>query len=247
MPPMKRDSYAAVLDELLALTENKRAGYSPGDDPFKNFRMSEMFSVDPVRGILVRVMDKMARVASLLDNPLNEKVGESLRDTMMDAGNYMLIAVAYMDDERAEVRAMVDRLAEDQVVLYEGINYNEPLDIKRHDFDSTDMEPPEDYPEGWTADMERQFQEDMADVGMGDLTLTTDSKGYITSIEGGPLEEPVSVAPDPCCEDDCSLCGDECKDECDNDCAGHEANVPTINDHDRANCPVCRVMEDAAR
>lgn len=94
------DTYLAVLDELRELTLKKRRGYSPGDDPFKNFRMSETFGVNPLRGILVRVMDKMARIASLLDDPTNDQVGESLRDSMIDAGNYLLIGVAFEDAER---------------------------------------------------------------------------------------------------------------------------------------------------
>lgn len=96
----KPDTYLAVLDELRELTLKKRRGYSPGDDPFKNFRMSETFGVNPLRGILVRVMDKMARIASLLDDPTNDQVGESLRDSMIDAGNYLLIGVAFEDAER---------------------------------------------------------------------------------------------------------------------------------------------------
>lgn len=108
---MKKDTYLDVLDELRELTMKKRAGYSPGDDPFKNFRMSQTFGVAPIKGIMVRVMDKMARLASLLDNPTNEKVGESLRDTMLDAGNYLLIGVAFMDEERrAKNEATVERI-----------------------------------------------------------------------------------------------------------------------------------------
>lgn len=94
-----RDTYLELLDELRELTLKKRAGYSPGDDPYSNFRMSSMFGVDPLKGILVRVMDKMARVSSLLENPANDLIGESLRDNLIDAGNYLLIAAAFRDSE----------------------------------------------------------------------------------------------------------------------------------------------------
>lgn len=105
---IENDPYMAVLDELRELTLKKRAGYSPGADPFKNFRQSEMFGIDPIRGILVRVMDKISRIASLLENPDNDKVGESLRDTMMDGGNYLLIAVAVMDEQKRLIEAAAD-------------------------------------------------------------------------------------------------------------------------------------------
>lgn len=103
------DPYMAVLDELRELTLKKRAGYSPGEDPFANFRMTTMFKVPcecgcghatpipPIFGIMIREMDKLSRIASLLADPDNDKVGESLRDNSMDAGNYPLIAVAMMD------------------------------------------------------------------------------------------------------------------------------------------------------
>lgn len=91
------DPYLDLLDELKELTLKKRAGYSPGADPFANFRQSALFGVDPLKGILVRVMDKLSRVASLLEDPDNDKIGESLRDNLLDAGNYLLIGVAFRD------------------------------------------------------------------------------------------------------------------------------------------------------
>lgn len=121
------DPYMDVLDELRDLTLKKRAGYSPGDDPFANFRMTEMFKVPckcgcrvatpipPIFGIMIREMDKISRIASLLANPDNDRVGESLRDTMMDSGNYPLIGVAMTDqDKKAKmeqsVQAKVDAI-----------------------------------------------------------------------------------------------------------------------------------------
>lgn len=108
---MATDAYMDVLDELRDLTMRKRKGYSPGADPYKNFRMTEMFSVPcqcgcgvatpipPIFGIMIREMDKMARIASLLAKPSNDEVGETIRETLMDAGNYPLIGVAFMDSE----------------------------------------------------------------------------------------------------------------------------------------------------
>ena len=123
MTTQQNDTYFAVLDELRDLTLRKRAGYSPGDDPFQNFRMTEMFKVPckcgcgvatpipPIFGIMIREMDKMSRLASLLADPSNEQVGESIRDTMMDAGNYPLIGVAMSDaDKAAAFKSRVDEI-----------------------------------------------------------------------------------------------------------------------------------------
>ena len=106
------DPYLDLLDELRELTLKKRAGYSPGADPFANFRQSTMFGVDPVKGILVRVMDKLSRVASLLESALNDMIGESIEDNLIDAGNYLLIAVAYRRSEQAKAFPSLDQALE---------------------------------------------------------------------------------------------------------------------------------------
>ena len=60
--------------------------YARGDDPFLNFRASETIGVKPIRGILIRIMDKIQRlnnygVVGKLDN-------ESAEDAVMDIINY---------------------------------------------------------------------------------------------------------------------------------------------------------------
>lgn len=244
------DTYMDVLDELKELTLKKRAGYSPGADPFANFRMSETFGVKPEVGIMIRVMDKIARIASLMKNPDNDKVGESLRDTLMDAGNYCLIAVAYMDSETKtfDVGAFLDRLfdtstGDDEKPTFTGF----PDGIEEDVFDSSDMEPPED----------------------GDLVFTVEDDGSISEVSGGPLEEPVSTGPldveeITCCIPDCDDCEGECtpdKTDCDPNCTGCVAQMynrsratgesmfsakqdnTKSRDHDEASCLVCQVIK----
>jgi hypothetical protein len=148
------DPYLAVLDELRALTMKKRAGYSPGADPFANFRMSSTFGIDPVRGILIRVMDKIARVASLLENPANDQVGESIRDTLMDGGNYLLIAVAFMDSEKRVEQDLAFDLAEEasrrldeqseRILAEIEADRKSTTDAEQGIYDSSDMTPPEE-------------------------------------------------------------------------------------------------------
>lgn len=43
----------------------KRTGYSPGGDPFSNFRTAETIDVEAWRGALVRLLDKVGRIKSL--------------------------------------------------------------------------------------------------------------------------------------------------------------------------------------
>lgn len=108
---MRQEEYFKLLDELADLTRRKRAGYSPGADPYRNFRGSEAFGVSPVIGILIRVQDKIARAASLLADPDNDMVGETIEETLIDAGNYPLLAVAMMraDRKKAETGIIQSR------------------------------------------------------------------------------------------------------------------------------------------
>jgi hypothetical protein len=60
--------------------------YARGDDPFANFRTAEAIGVKPIKGILIRIMDKIQRlnnygVVGKLDN-------ESAEDAVMDIINY---------------------------------------------------------------------------------------------------------------------------------------------------------------
>jgi hypothetical protein len=87
--------YLALLDEMKSLHIRKNAGYAGvgNVDPWANFRMSEGFGVDTLRGVLVRLSDKYIRVQNLLRDPNNEQVGESIDDTLMDLSAYALIAI----------------------------------------------------------------------------------------------------------------------------------------------------------
>ena len=75
------------LDYMYTTMEKKNNDYSGGersDNPFKNFELVEQIGITTTaKGILVRICDKMSRVASLMDN--TAKVGdESQIDTCID-------------------------------------------------------------------------------------------------------------------------------------------------------------------
>jgi hypothetical protein len=64
------------------------------NDPFANFRNSTIAGVSVERGILVRLMDKMSRIATLLDKEAMVK-DEAVDDTIDDAINYLAILKSY--------------------------------------------------------------------------------------------------------------------------------------------------------
>lgn len=95
--------FIKLLEEMKVMHENKNAGYA-GDfpDPFKNFRNSELFGITPFKGCLVRMSDKFMRIASLSKNPNADKVGESIKDTLMDLAVYSLIAICLYEEEQSK-------------------------------------------------------------------------------------------------------------------------------------------------
>ena len=80
---------------LTAVAKNNDYGGS-NNDPFANFRNSTIAGVSVEKGILVRLMDKMSRVSTLLDKEAMVK-DEAITDTIEDAINYLAIMKAYIN------------------------------------------------------------------------------------------------------------------------------------------------------
>ncbi len=94
-----------LIKRALAIVGPKRRDYS-GDQPFRNFYASEQFGVAPWRGALVRLPDKLSRLARLAEQGGRGQVsGESLLDTAADALNYTAIAVGLILEAVPESQA----------------------------------------------------------------------------------------------------------------------------------------------
>jgi len=93
--------YLKLLDEMKEMHLAKSAGYA-GDNPdhWANFRMSTMLGITPFKGCLVRMSDKFIRICNLTSNPNNDKVGESIMDTLLDLAVYSLIAICLYREGR---------------------------------------------------------------------------------------------------------------------------------------------------
>ena len=51
-----------LMEHALGIMKKKRVDYSGHEDPFANLRMSEFVRVEPWRGTMVRLMDKLSRI-----------------------------------------------------------------------------------------------------------------------------------------------------------------------------------------
>ncbi len=91
-------SPGSILAYLRELHINKNAGYSGADNPdtWANFRLSERLGIPPFSGCMVRLSDKVERIGNLIRDPNNERVNESIFDTLCDSVSYSLIAACLL-------------------------------------------------------------------------------------------------------------------------------------------------------
>ena len=101
---MASQEYRALLDEAWDLHVRKNAGYAGAEnpDPWANFRMCEAFGIPAFEGCMVRLSDKYIRITNLMKSADNDKVGESIRDTLQDLAAYAFIAICLLDEKKAE-------------------------------------------------------------------------------------------------------------------------------------------------
>ena len=88
-----------MFDEALIIMQKKRFDYSGTVDPFKNLRDAAFVGVNPLQGVMVRIMDKFARIRSFIEEGTLKVNDESVRDTMLDALNYTCILTAMIEEE----------------------------------------------------------------------------------------------------------------------------------------------------
>ncbi len=81
----------------LEIMEAKNKDYSTDKRPFKNINSSLLVGVEPERAILVRLLDKVSRIDNLLDKE-NAVKDESIKDSIRDGINYLLLLSALIDD-----------------------------------------------------------------------------------------------------------------------------------------------------
>ncbi len=81
----------------VAIKKNNDYGGS-NNNPFANFENATVAGVTVERGILVRLMDKMSRISTLLEKEAMVK-DEAITDTIEDAINYLAILKSYINQK----------------------------------------------------------------------------------------------------------------------------------------------------
>lgn len=99
--------FIARLEELyrgsVDISRKKNADYAGDHDPFANFRVCESLGIPAEVGLIVRISDKLARVANLTKpGKIAQVVDESILDTLSDLANYSMILRMYLENKHEQ-------------------------------------------------------------------------------------------------------------------------------------------------
>jgi len=104
---MAQTAQEMLFHKALAITGPKRRDYSGSDSPFANFYNSQAVGVPAWQGAMVRLMDKVVRIANLAQvGGTGEVKDESLLDTAADLLNYTVISLCLIIESLPEEKAM---------------------------------------------------------------------------------------------------------------------------------------------
>lgn len=114
-----------ICDTGRDLMAKKNADYASEDDLFKNFKVCELMGYcDMQTGMMVRITDKLSRIGNALSGGEYEVKDESLRDTVIDAINYLVLLYASMG-KKGDIK---ESLLENERFLFD------PKDAKNYSY-----------------------------------------------------------------------------------------------------------------
>jgi hypothetical protein len=88
-----------LVKELVTLHLKKSAGYVGNNpDPWSNFRKVNEFNISVAEGIITRMCDKYSRYLVLRKDPTQDKVGETIEDTIKDLLAYSCILLCILGE-----------------------------------------------------------------------------------------------------------------------------------------------------
>ena len=95
--PTTSQRFLDLLQEMRTLHESKSADYGSETDPLANIRQgAEFVGIEPWRGCMVRIADKVQRLKTYCRT--GRLVHEGVRDTLLDLSAYSLLAIVLFDE-----------------------------------------------------------------------------------------------------------------------------------------------------
>lgn len=111
---MNKEEYFKFAEEFfnqcLEISKKKNSDYTgDNDNPFDNFTSVEALLSDPKitqYGFITRMMDKMKRVSSFVDNGELLVKDESVEDTLNDLANYCCLFAGYIKSIKVNTESL---------------------------------------------------------------------------------------------------------------------------------------------
>ena len=98
------DETCKKCKEIMGKKNSDYTGGEKATDIFANFKASKVLDIHPVKGILMRMMDKIQRIQSFTNDRKLQVPNESVDDACEDIINYAILAKAMLTEVR-ELRA----------------------------------------------------------------------------------------------------------------------------------------------
>ena len=100
--------FLELLDEMQQLHASKSRDYGSEEDPLANIRHgAELVDIEPWRGCMVRIADKVQRLRTYCRT--GRLVHEGVRDTLMDLAAYSLLAIVLHEETQDAATATHQR------------------------------------------------------------------------------------------------------------------------------------------
>lgn len=111
---MTKDQYFAFAEKFFAecqeISKRKNADYTGGNaDPFSNFQAVEVLGISTEAGFLTRMMDKMKRIGSFVEQGQLLVKDESVLDTLHDLANYACLLAGYIESKKKDAKPVCER------------------------------------------------------------------------------------------------------------------------------------------
>jgi hypothetical protein len=93
---MAQQGFKEILKEMEEIFEAKNKEYAFGDDWSSNLTLVEKMGLDPWRGTVVRVSDKVSRLLNLA-KPENPAPKEAIHDAFLDNAIYSVMGIMLLE------------------------------------------------------------------------------------------------------------------------------------------------------
>lgn len=84
----------------IMVAKNQDYAGTVNQDPFGNFRKSASLGIHPIKGILLRCLDKFSRLESFIESGTLAVKDEPVDDIFRDVINYMVLAAGLVEESR---------------------------------------------------------------------------------------------------------------------------------------------------